>query len=41
VKCLLRQIPLDAAVLDEWARLKDLSHRHGWNVTDDDLGSRA
>ncbi len=31
------QIPLDPTVLDEWARLKDLSHRNGWNVTDNDL----
>jgi predicted nucleic acid-binding protein len=31
------QIPLDPTILDEWARLKDLSHRNGWNATDNDL----
>jgi predicted nucleic acid-binding protein len=31
------QLPLDPTVIDEWARLKDLSHRNGWNVTDNDL----
>jgi predicted nucleic acid-binding protein len=31
------QIPLDPTVLDEWARLKDLSQRNGWNVSDNDL----
>jgi predicted nucleic acid-binding protein len=31
------QLPLDPMVIDEWARLKDLSHRKGWNVTDNDL----
>lgn len=31
------QVPLDASTLDEWARLKDLSKRNAWNVSDNDL----
>lgn len=31
------QVPLDGSILDEWARLKDLSVRSGWNVSDNDL----
>ncbi len=31
------QIPLDLAAVDEWARLKALSRRNGWNVADNDL----
>lgn len=31
------QIPLDASILDEWARLRLLSKRSGWNVGDNDL----
>lgn len=31
------QLPLDLAVIDEWARLKLLSRQHGWNVADNDL----
>lgn len=31
------QIPLDPTVLDEWARLRVLSRRNGWNVADNDL----
>jgi predicted nucleic acid-binding protein len=30
-------IPLDETILDEWARLKDLSKRSGWNIADNDL----
>ncbi|MGO9247442.1 MAG: type II toxin-antitoxin system VapC family toxin [Solirubrobacteraceae bacterium] len=31
------RVPLDEAILDEWARLRDLSERSGWNITDNDL----
>jgi predicted nucleic acid-binding protein len=31
------QFPLDMAVVDEWARLKNLSRQNGWNVGDNDL----
>lgn len=31
------QIPLDMGIVDEWARLKDMSKRSGWNVGDNDL----
>ena len=31
------QIPLDDTVIDEWARLKVLSRKNGWNVADNDL----
>ncbi len=31
------QIPLDLTIIDEWARLKVLSRRNGWNVADNDL----
>lgn len=31
------QIPLDPTVVDEWARLKNLSQSNGWNVSDNDL----
>jgi predicted nucleic acid-binding protein len=31
------QIPLDMAIIDEWARLRALSKQHGWNVADNDL----
>jgi predicted nucleic acid-binding protein len=31
------QIPLDLAVVDEWARLKVLSRQNGWNLADNDL----
>lgn len=30
-------IPLDLPTVDEWARLKVLSKRNGWNVSDNDL----
>lgn len=30
-------IPLDMPTVDEWARLKVLSKRNGWNVGDNDL----
>jgi hypothetical protein len=30
-------IPLDLAVVDEWARLRDLSESNAWNVSDNDL----
>jgi len=33
----LLHVPLDATVLDEWARLRVVSRRHGWNVGDNDL----
>jgi predicted nucleic acid-binding protein len=33
------QLPLDATILDEWARLKLLSRQNGWNLADNDLGS--
>lgn len=33
----LLHVPLDATVLDEWARLRAASKRHGWNVGDNDL----
>jgi predicted nucleic acid-binding protein len=33
----LLQVPLDLEIVDEWARLRDLSKRHGWNVGDNDL----
>lgn len=31
------QVPLDLEIVDEWARLRDLSKRNGWNVGDNDL----
>jgi predicted nucleic acid-binding protein len=31
------QIPLDLAIVDEWARLKVLSKQGGWNLADNDL----
>ena len=31
------QIPLDATILEEWARLKLLSRQNGWNLADNDL----
>lgn len=31
------QIPLDPTVLDEWARLRLLSRKNGWNLADNDL----
>jgi predicted nucleic acid-binding protein len=31
------QIPLDSTILDEWARLKVLSRKKGWNLADNDL----
>jgi len=31
------QIPLDLAIIDEWARLKVLSKQSGWNLADNDL----
>jgi predicted nucleic acid-binding protein len=31
------RVPLDEDILDEWARLRDLSERSGWNITDNDL----
>ncbi len=31
------QVPLDLAVVDEWARLRALSKSNGWNVGDNDL----
>lgn len=31
------QLPLDATILDEWARLKLLSRQNGWNLADNDL----
>ena len=31
------QLPLDMAVVDEWAHLKVASKRSGWNVGDNDL----
>lgn len=31
------QLPLDMAVVDEWARLKTRSKENGWNVGDNDL----
>jgi len=31
------QIPLDFPDLDEWARLRQLSERSGWAMTDNDL----
>lgn len=31
------QVPMDASILDEWARLKNLSQRSGWSITDNDL----
>jgi len=31
------QIPLDLVIIDEWARLKLLSRRNGWNLADNDL----
>jgi predicted nucleic acid-binding protein len=31
------QLPLDMAVVDEWARLKTMSKQNGWNVGDNDL----
>jgi predicted nucleic acid-binding protein len=31
------RVPLDFATVDEWARLKSLSVRNGWNVGDNDL----
>lgn len=31
------QIPLDLLIIDEWARLKVLSRRNGWNLADNDL----
>jgi len=31
------QLPLDATILDEWARLKLLTRQNGWNVADNDL----
>lgn len=31
------RIPLDLAIVDEWARLKVLSRQNGWNVADNDL----
>ncbi len=30
-------IPLDETILNEWARLKDLGKRSGWNIADNDL----
>lgn len=30
-------VPLDSSILDEWARLRSLSERSGWNVADNDL----
>jgi tRNA(fMet)-specific endonuclease VapC len=30
-------IPLDLSIIDEWARLKVLSRRNGWNLADNDL----
>ena len=31
------QVPLDATILDEWARLKHLCQRLGWTMGDNDL----
>jgi predicted nucleic acid-binding protein len=31
------RIPLDMPTVNEWARLKMLSKRNGWNVSDNDL----
>lgn len=31
------RVPLDLAVIDEWARLKVLSRQNGWNLADNDL----
>lgn len=31
------QVPLDLAIVDEWARLRLLSRQNGWNVGDNDL----
>jgi tRNA(fMet)-specific endonuclease VapC len=31
------QLPLDLAIIDEWARLKVLSRQNGWNLADNDL----
>ena len=31
------RIPLDLVIVDEWARLRVLSRRNGWNVGDNDL----
>ncbi len=31
------QVPLDPMILNEWARLKDVSKRSGWNISDNDL----
>jgi predicted nucleic acid-binding protein len=30
-------VPLDPRILDEWARLRNLSERSGWNISDNDL----
>lgn len=30
-------VPLDPTIVDEWARLRMLSKRNGWNVSDNDL----
>jgi predicted nucleic acid-binding protein len=30
-------VPLDPIILDEWARLRNLSERSGWNISDNDL----
>ena len=30
-------VPFDLSILDEWARLRDLSERSGWSISDNDL----
>jgi predicted nucleic acid-binding protein len=35
--CGQRKAPLDLTIIDEWARLKVLSRRNGWNLADNDL----